>query len=206
MGGDSPKLSGALTVELATPGDGAVLSRIATESFQAAYEDQLPAQLIAAHVEHQFGQQLLEQALADATRIFLVARRDGRAVGFGNLAVSGNQAPPQGRGTVELERFYLFSEVWGQGVAPRLLDKLTLIAGESLEAAAVRLQVWKANARAIAFFKRHGFLKTGSEPVSLESQLFTYWTLTRRLQPARHEQPPLLATESDRGQSSSRER
>ena len=64
--------------------------------------------------------------------------------------------------SVELWRIYLDASLHGMGVGARLLREVGSIA-RSMEATGIWLAVWERNARAIAFYGKHGFARAGRQ-------------------------------------------
>ncbi|MFM7554895.1 MAG: GNAT family N-acetyltransferase [Verrucomicrobiota bacterium] len=79
--------------------------------------------------------------------------RDGVPIGY--LATSCDRSAPGGP-VLFLHKLYLLPEVQGRGLGGRLLDHV-LRAAADLGCRRVRLNVNKANARAIACYRRRGF-------------------------------------------------
>ena len=81
-------------------------------------------------------------------------------------------------GEVELARFYVRRVHHGRGVAQTLMDAVTAHA-RALGATQLWLGVWERNARAIAFYRKCGFVQCGTQPFLLGSDLQTDWVMRR---------------------------
>ena len=86
----------------------------------------------------------------------LIAKDGERVLGFVGYGDGGKDAPDTG----EIFALYILPEYWGTGVGQRLFD-----AGTEPLKAYPKLALWvlKGNARAIRFYEKNGFLKTGEE-------------------------------------------
>ena len=73
---------------------------------------------------------------------------------------------------MELERFYVAREWHGLGLAQLLMTRVIAVASQA-GAAALWLGVWERNARAIAFYRKFGFIDVGPMSFMLGSDLQT---------------------------------
>lgn len=86
----------------------------------------------------------------------LVAKDGGKVIGFICFGNRGEEAPETG----EIFALYVLPEYWGTGVAQKLME-----AGLLKLAAYPEIALWvlKDNPRAIRFYEKCGFSKTGEE-------------------------------------------
>ncbi|MHB0927665.1 MAG: GNAT family N-acetyltransferase [Candidatus Nanopelagicales bacterium] len=145
------------TVRVALPGDAEAVSRVHVLSWQAAYAGLLPADFLAAlSVERRlqwWSQELVEPHIPESrTYVLDIA---GAVAGFANLgpgrADEDRQTPEQW----ELYAIYLLPEHWGAGNGRLLLE--TALGSIPRTVRDVSLWVMEPNARARAFYERHGF-------------------------------------------------
>ncbi len=86
----------------------------------------------------------------------LVAKDEGRVIGFVGYGDRGEEAPQTG----EIFALYVLSEYYGTGVGAALLEAgLERLRGYPQ----VCLWVLKENRRAIRFYEKHGFVPDGTE-------------------------------------------
>lgn len=120
-----------------------------------------PADL-AAHLDATYSEGAQGAELAHPRVRVLVAEVAGAWAGYA-LVSARNAVPASVPGEVpwQLERFYVDRAFHGQGLADALMDAaLDLVAHEGAQVA--WLTVWDRNARAIAFYRRRGFIDVGS--------------------------------------------
>lgn len=156
-----------VTVRRASEPDAEGLSRLAALTFPLACTPQTPADFLATYVATRLDPASFRRHLADLACTVLLAGDDaGRdPVGYTMLLV-GEPADPdvaaaiRHRPTVELVRFYVHPEHHGTGTAGLLMER-TLAAAGAAGARGAWLGVSEENARANAFYARHGFEPVG---------------------------------------------
>jgi ribosomal protein S18 acetylase RimI-like enzyme len=135
-------------VRTATVNDAYAVESVRIRGWQAAYRDIVPDDYLDALVvdERRRAERILEPGI-----MTLIADVDGRAAG---MAVFGPSR--EGSGEVELYALYVDPDHWRRGVGTALL---TACEGVTV------LWVLKDNARAQAFYQRHGFAADGGSQV-----------------------------------------
>lgn len=111
------------------------------------------------------------ERLADPSRSFLLAERDGHLAAFAELrapavcpaALDGPQA--------ELVRLYVQGPFQGGGLGRALLDEARSLAA-SRGAAWLWLTAWAGNARALAVYRRLGWRELGSTDHVVEDRVY----------------------------------
>lgn len=95
-------------------------------------------------------------AVQFADNTFIAIDEDNRVVGFSSFCNHGQEAPDEG----EVTAIYVLSEYYGTGVGKELMDA----ALEQLkEYPKQEIRVFRDNARAIKFYEKYGFNKSGEE-------------------------------------------
>jgi ribosomal protein S18 acetylase RimI-like enzyme len=149
----------------AVPADGPALAatgrRVFAETFGAAFD---PADM-ALHLDRKFGPGGLPAELGDPAIRIRLAEADGGIVAYVKLApMSLPVDHPEG--TLEIKQLYVLAPWQGAGVAAALM--LWAIETARAEGApALFLSVWEHGGRAIAFYRRHGFVTAGEAPFLL---------------------------------------
>lgn len=147
------------------PADGPKLAAMArlcfTETFGPMYA---PADL-AAHLERMFGPGGLPAEIEDPmVRIMMAA--DGDAVAAYVKLAAMTLPVDHPAGSLEIKQFYVLGPWQGAGIAPKLMD-WAVSEARGAGAPAIFLSVWSENARAIAFYRRHGFEIVGEAPFTV---------------------------------------
>jgi ribosomal protein S18 acetylase RimI-like enzyme len=107
---------------------------------------------MAAYMDAAFGAERQCGEIEDPAGFVLLAVEEEDIVGYAHIA--------PGHGALEIKRFYVAATRHGQGVAQMLMDAVVRCAGER-GAGALWLSVWERNPRAIAFYRKAGFVETG---------------------------------------------
>ncbi len=94
--------------------------------------------------------------MAQADSFFFFATVNGEVAAYMKLNHGSAQTQPQGSEAIELERLSVDSAFHGLAVAPCLLATAFELV-RSLGRERMWLGVWEENARAIAFYEKHGF-------------------------------------------------
>lgn len=148
-------------IRYGTPADAESLARIAAQTFRDAFgEDNRPEDL-ALHLERAYGPTQQGGELADPMIRTLLAHIGPALAAYAQLRVG--PAPPcvASVSPLEIWRFYVAKEWHGRGLAQALMQEVD-VAARSLGADAVWLGVWERNPRAIAFYRKAGFVDVGS--------------------------------------------
>jgi ribosomal protein S18 acetylase RimI-like enzyme len=153
-------VASTLRVRAATPTDAAAVATVHIRSWQAAYAHILPhAFLQGLSVETRTAG--WQQALQAGESTVVVAAAHEQIVGFVSFGRCRDGGASEHR--AEIWALYTSPESWGQGVGRLLLQHaLSQIAADGYQDTS--LWVLAANARAVCFYERGGFLAVpGSE-------------------------------------------
>lgn len=155
------RTSPSSAIRRGVPADAAALSAFAARTFVETYAAHHDPIKLQQHARDAFAQPCQADELADPQVIVLLAFRDATLCGFAQLRRS---APPSGvtqRTPIELHRLYVDRPWHGLGVGQELLDR-SRAAARITGADALWLKVFEHNARAIAFYRKCGFIDVGS--------------------------------------------
>ena len=141
--------------------DAGELAAFAARSFSESFSDQNNTDDMREHLAKNYGQEQQSAELADASVITLMAKTGHRngclCAGF---ATASHRACVDARNPIELHRFYVDRRAHGTGLAAELMQE-ALAAAAELGGLYVWLGCWERNARAIAFYKKQGFVDVG---------------------------------------------
>lgn len=88
---------------------------------------------------------------------FLLAERDGQSLGFCSYELNYNRQPE-----LMIHKLYLLPDAQGLGIGTRFIHYLMDTARMNNQGK-LRLNVYFENIKAIRFYEKNGFIKTGSE-------------------------------------------
>jgi len=173
------------TIRVATAADASALAELAAATFQLACPPETTAQAVADHLRDVLAERNFDAVLADPDRVVLVAHSGSELHGYTVLAF---EEPTDAdvtavigiRPTVELSKCYVLAARHGGGIATALMSA-TLQAARERGAAGAWLGVNELNARAIRFYRKHGFTEVGRKTFALGGVLENDFVLERAL-------------------------
>lgn len=151
-----------VVIRRASESDAPALARVGAILFQQTYEGSIPPDEMASHLENEFGTDIQLGELRDPSISSFLVEGAGEVVGFAQIRGAPLPGDSSAVAEFELWRIYLDRSLHGRGIARRLLSELRSEARE-MGATGVWLAVWEQNARAIAFYKKHGFEPVGRQ-------------------------------------------
>jgi diamine N-acetyltransferase len=170
-----------VSIRAATPDDAARLSDLGRRTFIDAYGAFNRPEDMAAYVGGTYSVERQKAELGDAAWTTLLAEAGSEPMAYAQLR--SGAAPPCVTGPVPLElfRFYVERRWHGGGVAHRLMEDVVAVA-RGRGAGTLWLAVWKQNARAIAFYRKHGFREAGEQQFRLGADVQNDWIMARPLE------------------------
>jgi GNAT superfamily N-acetyltransferase len=165
-----------MIIRLATPSDAATLTAISLKTFVDTFAPHNSVEDMKAYTSVAFGEEKQRRELETAGVVTLLAEEDGETIAYAQL----RHTPGAPHGEVEIARFYVDLPHHGRGIAQALMDAVDVQA-RALGAGRLWLGVWEHNLRAIAFYRKRGFVRCGAQPFLLGSDLQTDWVMNRTL-------------------------
>jgi diamine N-acetyltransferase len=148
-------------IRVAVRADALPLSRLAEATFRETFSAENAPEDMELHCRRSYGEPVQAGEIADPMRHTLLAERDGHLVGFAQLRWGSAPACVGGQAPGEIQRIYVARDWQGKGIAQELM-------AACLEALRARgsdvawLGVWERNPRAMAFYRRIGFVERGA--------------------------------------------
>lgn len=161
VSGATTRATGELRIRRGVATDAGMLAEFAAQCFTQTFAADNRPEDLYTFLQSAYGEPQQRRELGDPDWITLLACQADALVGYAQVARS---SPPAcvPRGAVELVRFYLETGAHGRGVAQKLMAK-AFAAGRELDATRIWLGVWERNPRAIAFYRKCGFIDVGSK-------------------------------------------
>jgi ribosomal protein S18 acetylase RimI-like enzyme len=145
-----------ITIRPAVPGDAERIADIRVTGWREAYSHLLSAELLARQTSNP---DRIRASIESGTPV-MVAELDGDVVGFAcaSTPLDGEPDPPR---DLQLWFIYQYARAHGSGTGQALLD-------DAVGDRAAFLWVAEGNPRAIAFYRRNGFIPDGTRKVTPE--------------------------------------
>jgi ribosomal protein S18 acetylase RimI-like enzyme len=142
------------------------LAAVAEETFRDAFAGVNSPDDMALHCRTSYSETIQAGEIADPDKVTLLCEQDGRLVAFAQLRWGPAPGCVVAEAPGEIQRLYVARDCHGKGVAHDLmnacLDEMT-----SRRSDVAWLGVWERNPRAIAFYRKFGFLEVGAHIFTL---------------------------------------
>lgn len=148
-------------IRRATVDDAALVARLGARTFHEAFAADNRPDDMAQYLAGAFGVAQQAAELAAPDWVTLLVEVDGAPAAFAQVRRAAPPACVRGGAPVEIHRFYVQRTWHGQGVAARLMQACLDVVRE-LGGRTAWLSVWERNPRAIAFYRKHGFTRSGA--------------------------------------------
>lgn len=155
-------------VRAARPADAAPLATLGERIFRETFAPDNRPEDLDAYLRSAFSASLQAGEIADPAFLTLVVEMDGALVGYAQLREGEPDEPIGAPGAIELRRFYIDRAWQGRGLAQQLMEAVEQSAA-ARRAPGIWLGVWERNPRAIAFYRKSGFVDVGSHVFLLGS-------------------------------------
>lgn len=149
-----------LLIHHCQPGEEHRLIHLAEKVWIPTFEAMLPPDRLNYLFNFMYNPNKLQEQLTDPNHAFFILMQNHQDIGYSHLIF--------GEEWVKLEKIYLLSTMQGKGSGLYLLRSMISKAIEK-ERGQVRLQVNRANIKAIQFYKRFGFEIIASEDFEVGS-------------------------------------
>lgn len=150
-----------ITIIKCTMEDLHMLQEISYETFNETFKHQNTAENMKAYLEKAFNLKQLKKELSTISSRFYFVYVDGKLAGYLKVNTENAQSEGMGAESLEIERIYIKQDYQKHGLGKYLVNKAIEIAMEQNKKK-IWLGVWEKNENAIAFYKKMGFVQTGS--------------------------------------------
>jgi ribosomal protein S18 acetylase RimI-like enzyme len=174
-------------VHLATAGsvDADELAAIAAQTFPLACPPSTPRDNIASFIDTNLSAARFAEYLSDPQRAVLIARQDGRIIGYAMVIRGVSDGPDVQqavavRPAAELSKIYLLPEYHGTGVSTAMMELVVATAAE-WDVGSVWLGVNQENQRAQHFYLKSGFRNNGTRTFQVGDRRENDYVMVRDL-------------------------
>ncbi|GIP59494.1 GNAT family N-acetyltransferase [Paenibacillus sp. FSL W8-0186] len=137
------------------------LQAIGVETFHDTFKHQNSSENMKAYLDKAFNLKQLEKELSNTSSQFYFIYCNENVGGYLKINIDDAQSEDMGKDSLEIERIYVKKNFQKQGLGKYLVNKALEIAMERNKKK-IWLGVWEKNEKAIAFYKKMGFIQTGA--------------------------------------------
>ncbi|WP_306567755.1 GNAT family N-acetyltransferase [Flavobacterium lindanitolerans] len=134
------------------------LQKIGRQTFFETFAESNTEENMKEYLEKSFSTEKLHSELNNPNSEFYFAVEEDTVIGYLKINFGASQTELKDDKALEIERIYVLKEFHGKKVGQLLYEKAIQIAKET-KADYVWLGVWEENHRALAFYKKNGFVE-----------------------------------------------
>ncbi|MBE4909134.1 GNAT family N-acetyltransferase [Bacillus luteolus] len=157
-----------------------ILQEISYETFNETFKNQNSPENMITYLEKAFNKIQLEKELSNRFSQFFFVYYNNEVAGYLKVNTNESQSEEMGDESLEIERIYIKSNFQNHGLGKHLFTKAMEIAKQSNKKR-IWLGVWEKNENAIAFYKKMGFVQTGSHSFYMGDEEQTDFIMTKNL-------------------------
>lgn len=165
-------------IRYATAADNVLLAEMGAETFAESFGSANTPENMRAYLEPSFSPEIQARELADPDSRFLIIEWNGRPVGYAQVTIGHTSDSIAGQKPMEIVRIYACKAWIGKGIGAQLM-KACLNEAQQAGCDVVWLGVWEHNPRAIAFYRKWGFEKVGTQTFWLGDDPQNDWVMAR---------------------------
>ncbi len=171
-----------ITIRRATDNDATLLAELGAQTFYDSFAADNTPENMAAYLAVAFSPEKQISELNDPQSIFLIAEAAGDVAGYAKLYAWPPGPGVTGANPLELARLYATPAWLGRGIGAALMPAC-LTEAENRGHDVLWLGVWQYNPRALAFYRRWGFVEVGRQIFQLGADPQTDLVLQRQIAP-----------------------
>lgn len=164
----------AIKITKADESYAAVIASIGKRSFREAFECYFnKKEDLLKYLEYTYNSEKIEKSILKENNVYFIALADGIPVGFAKVKKFSLHPEIESGAQMELQKLYVLAEHHGSGAGPALMKAVLQLANE-LQPDYLWLDTLIINTKAIHFYERRGFKKTGKQTFRIGTQIFEY--------------------------------
>jgi diamine N-acetyltransferase len=148
------------SIRYADSSDARRLAALAEETFREAFGSMNAVEDMDLHCQTSYGEAIQLAEISDSRRVTLVCEDDGSMIAYAQLRWVEAPSCVSAKNPGEIQRLYVAKSWHGKGIAQDLMSAC-IEEMEKRDSDVVWLGVWERNPRAIAFYRKFGFLEVG---------------------------------------------
>ena len=162
------------------PEEAAEFSRFSANLFAETFAEFNDPQDMENYLAESFNLKKIQEELIDPNTYCFYATKNSMPIGCIKLIVDNADASFTTIKTVELSRLYVSKKYHNQKVGAALMA-FAVDFSRKLQAEKLWLGVWEHNQKAIDFYQKWGFVKTGSHDFNLGNDIQQDWLMEKIL-------------------------
>ncbi len=170
----------SLNIKKCTLEDLPILKEISYTTFNDTFKHQNSPDNMKAYLEKAFNLKQLAIELSNISSEFYFIYYKNELAGYLKVNTQDAQTEDTGDESLEIERIYIKNEMQKHGLGKYLLNKAMEIALERNKKK-VWLGVWEKNENALAFYKKMGFVQTGTHSFYMGNEEQIDFIMTKTL-------------------------
>lgn len=155
-----------MKIRYGTIDDAKMLAEFGAKAFYDSFANDNAEENIHLYLKRTYSPEIQLSELTNPEVVFLIAEIEDEAVGYVKINLNSRAGSVQGSRTIEIERIYAAKEHIGKGVGKSLMQAC-IEEAKQRDCDSLWLGVWEKNPRAIAFYKKWGFVETGTHAFML---------------------------------------
>ncbi|MBU7591246.1 GNAT family N-acetyltransferase [Metabacillus halosaccharovorans] len=157
-----------------------MLQEISYVTFNETFKHHNSLENMDAFLERAFNLNQLEKELSNRSSQFFFIYFNDEVAGYLKININDAQSEEMGDESLEIERIYIKKEFQKHGLGKYLLNKAIELAMECNKQK-IWLGVWENNENAIGFYKKMGFVQTGTHSFYMGDDEQTDFIMTKTL-------------------------
>ncbi len=151
----------AVVIRVCNIEDAEVLQAISRETFAETFSEDNDPSHLESFLAEAYSLDKLKRELSNPETQFFFAEWEGEVAAYLKVNEGSAQSEEKGNKFLEVERIYVRQAFQKLGLGRVLMDKAVEIAKTSGKSS-IWLGVWEKNEKAIAFYEKKGFVRTGA--------------------------------------------
>ncbi len=157
-----------------------LLQEVGYETFNETFKDQNSPENMNTYLESAFNLNQLEKELSNTSSQFFFVYFNSEVAGYLKVNINDAQTEEMGDESLEIERIYIKGKFQKHGLGKFLFNKAMEMAIECNKKK-IWLGVWEKNDNAIAFYKKMGFVQTGTHSFYMGDEEQTDLIMTKTI-------------------------
>ena len=174
------EVNNRINIRYASPDDAEMIADLSRRTFYDTFAAQNTQEDMDKFMNEQFTRPRLMEEVTLPDNIFIIAEINDEPVGYARLRESEPPEELNGLPSIEIARIYAVQSGIGKGIGSALMKKCIDVAFE-LGKRVIWLGVWEKNERAISFYARWGFEKSGEHDFVLGNDVQHDWIMKKML-------------------------